>query len=382
MTLYDIILNTLESRKIAKVQMYAPYYVCSAMAHLFNIKNKTEPVYYEAGRIPDMRIHIMFVAPPGFSKSFWLEQFLRGNRSIFGTTSIQCAFEGTMTEAAWTGTIRFMDENKEPVIRPGAAHEFQTAILGIEEFSALTNMMKSQHSKLLDNALLTSLDSGWLFKRLAAGPIRYITHITLHTGTQPARFDLSSGLGRRFMFLLFNPSKGEMDEIKLARRRSQNILGDSAALSEIRQRVRYIQDSIKRIQTVVFDRSIQKAFDTLPMPHYEEPLYERLFLGYTLATQDFNEHVVVKTDTESMRLLTQVVKWRRQVKRGSEVSQVASIINEAGGVMTIRQFREKMLDFGVDWQGSTELMNQLQRMRVVIVSKGEIRLWRRRTSGK
>lgn len=90
------------------------------------------------------------LAPPGFSKTFWLEQFLRGIQAILKGSSIDIGFEGAMTEAGFVGTTKFVDGERR-IIR-GCAKVFCDAIVGIEEFSALTEMMKAQYSKQLDNS--------------------------------------------------------------------------------------------------------------------------------------------------------------------------------------------------------------------------------------
>lgn len=76
MSCYDLILDELERREVAFVNMFAPFFICSVGAHLFNLQNKTKHIKVAHARAPDMRLHLMFVTPPGFGRSFFMRQFV------------------------------------------------------------------------------------------------------------------------------------------------------------------------------------------------------------------------------------------------------------------------------------------------------------------
>jgi len=65
-TLFDEGLKILSRRKIVFAERFIPYFFMSYGSHIFNLMNKRRRIYYEHSRIPDMRLHLLFVAPPGF----------------------------------------------------------------------------------------------------------------------------------------------------------------------------------------------------------------------------------------------------------------------------------------------------------------------------
>jgi len=311
----------------------------------------------------------MVVAPPGFSKTFWITQYLRGPQAILLGSGIDIGMESNMTEAGFVGTIRFFDH--EPVVVKGAASLYSNAIVGIEEFSALTISMQQQYGQQLDTALLGALDDGWVYKRLAAGEISYQTNITLFTGCQPARFDLSSGLGRRFFFVQFIPSKWDFKLLTAARRQAKGARYNPLRTERIRAALRQLKSQISEIEEVVFDESVYELFDKHNVIHYEEPLYERLLIGYHLMRGDFGKRLYISLDSTARRLCEQEIAWRNQIRRGSEFSEVFLVLREHGGKMLLTELKDRLLQYGLDWSQSSQLIAELQRLKALRV-RGEI----------
>jgi len=224
---------------------------------------------------------------------------------------------------------------------------------------------------------LSSLDTGIVRKRLRGGLIKYETHVTLWAGTQPARFDLSSGMGRRFLFLLFIPTKTDTDIIRQARRRAKNIRTSPAVLSTVRQAINRKMEEVLQIESVQFSPQVYKALDRLCVPPFEEMLYEKLLVGYTVMTSDpVPKDLVVEVDKEAEFLLKLNVFWRDQVRRGSEFAQVLQIVREHRGKIDIVELRDKLLDFGLDWVQSSRLIWDLVRARILKYEEGILTLRR------
>jgi len=366
----DDILLTLERRGCTYVRKHAPFYVCSIGAHLFNLVNRDKGILYEAELIYDTRLHIMFVAPPGFSKTFWIRQFLDWRTGILSGTKVNTAMEGYMTEAGWVGSVTFRDG--EVQFSQGAAQENKNAIIGCEEFSAIVAAMQKEYSKALDQALLTSLDSGLVIKRLRAGKIHYYTRATLWTATQPARFDLSSGMGRRLLFILFLPTSQDVALLKRTRRKS---LGKyPTPIQHLKQKIDKLVDDMEKIQLVKFHSSIHEYLNTLNVPHYEEMLYERLCLGYNLVTKPIEETFVVTLDERLKQLINLEHYWRIAIKRGPQFAQVTRILSEAGEPLTPKQLRDRMLLFGYDWAKSSELIREMLKLGILKYKSGKLKL--------
>jgi len=159
--IYDAILEELKSREVYKAEVYAPFYICSFGCHEFNLYNQMAEIYFEAREVPSLRMHILFVAPPGMMKSFYMKQFLQGKYAIFRGTGLNFGFESTLTEAGFVGTV--MNVAGDILITDGAAKIYADGILGVDEFSAITKALQQQHSTQLDTQLLSALDHGWVY---------------------------------------------------------------------------------------------------------------------------------------------------------------------------------------------------------------------------
>jgi len=353
------ILKYLKSLNIAFVDEFVPFYVSSAMCHLANLENRKREFYTDQSLVKDLRAHMFFVAPPGYFKSFLLQLLLDGPSSIF-FNSIDCSYASSMTEAGYVGTIRHMDGT--PVEVKGAAWDYREHIIGIEEFSAITNIMTQQHSLNLDNALLTSLDNGKLSKRLAAGELKYITHLTLWGASQPLRFNLKSGLGRRFCFIYFIPNAKAREKIKMMRRKGRNVRPDFRKLKAIEEQVSAIRSKIEGIESVKFD--IDPLLNKLKVVHSDESLYERLALGFTLAEGNFRKDVLVKaSDWLYNKLLTER-GWRRDIAYGADTEQVIVLLRDAG-FLSQSELIKQLTEFGLTRIGAAKLIGMMVKSKQI-----------------
>lgn len=362
MTPYDSVMKWFEYHKVAFYHRFAPLYISSIGAHMVNLANDKYEFYFEQGKLANTRIHIMFCAPPGFMKTLMLSSFLMGPTAILNNSDIQIAMEGSCTEAAFAGTMRMVDGIIQEV--PGAAQVHTNSIVGVDEFSALSNAMKMEHSLNLDNAMLTALDSGYVFKRLALGEMKYKTNLTLWAGSQPLRFDLTSGLARRFVFAFFVPSKAQIEEIKKARRAGKNIKPNLGLIKEIHYQTKAVQDQLKMVKAVDFHPSVEHALDELQIPHYEESLFERIALGYTVMSKKFDRVINVKMDTRLREMFMDEKLWRIEIKKGAELSTALMICKDYVGA-TREEIKEAMADFGINWHKANEILIVLEKMKAI-----------------
>lgn len=264
------------------------------------------------------------------------------------------------TEAGYVGTTRLIDG--ELTVVYGAAFEHRNSVLGIDEFSSLTHTMRLDHSKNLDNYLLTSLDNGFVLKRLAPGPIRYDTQLTLWASTQPVRFDISSGLARRFIFIYFIPTTKERLTLKMARRNGRNVRPDYNSLDRIGKSLDNRMANIREIEKLTFDDEILSLLDKLNVAHYEEKLYERLALGIYCFSHRLDKHVHVNLDDVSRQAIENVNEWRSDVKAGGKEQQLVSILREHGS-MTIDDLIKTSNIFGVPFAEASEMVSALKRQK-------------------
>ena len=362
---YEAILNELEARNVAYARKFPPYYISSLGCHIFNIMNQQKGIYTEAGLKVNTRQHIILVTVPGFGKSFWLRQFLENELSLVKGTKIGCTFESQMSEAGFVGTAKF---NSEGVAQesPGLCRNESNSIVGIEEFSAISAAVSQNYNAGLDTALLTALDSGMVRKRLAAGKIEYQTNLSLWTGVQPARYELSSGLARRFLFLLLIPNFNDIKQFKLNRRSSKNVKTNTLTLGKLKAAINTRYDDImKKLEKVEFDRTVYKKLDELDVVHYEEPLYERIALGYWLMkVKEMPKTLTIKMDPTLDALFDNEKGDRFKIKRGTQLAQVWALVQDVGRISELK-LKKHLLDSGMDWQDASDLIMTLIKLKWV-----------------
>ena len=332
MDLYKAMLQELKRREIAHVEDFAPFYISSIGTHVFNLVNQKKRIWKMAGFPVNARQHVMFVAPAGFGKSLFIGQFLKYPiLSILNGTSIDCAFEGSITgEASLIGSVIGIDEQDKPIIKYGLAHEHRNSIVGCEEFSAITAIANKDYAGALDQALLLLLDSGDVLRRLAATDIAYHSDMTLWGGVQPARYDLSSGLGRRLIFMVFHPTQQDLKDFRIALIKMENVKIDQSKMTilhqELDKRFREIQNQLTGVS---FTQEFYKLMHQMNIVHYEIPLYQRLALGYWLMKLDrIGGDLVVGLDDELKRIIHLQKTYRRSAKEGTTIGQVIAIIRE------------------------------------------------------
>ena len=363
--IYNGILDELTKRNVAYAQKFPPYYISSLGCHIFNIMNQQKGIYTEAGLKVNTRQHIILVTVPGFGKSFWLRQFLENELSLIKGTKIGCTFESQMSEAGFVGTAKFNSDGNA-VESPGLCRSESNSLVGIEEFSAITAAVSQNYNAGLDTALLTALDSGMVRKRLAAGKIEYQTNLTLWTGVQPARYELSSGLARRFLFLLLIPNFNDIRQFKLNRRSSKNIKTDTLTLGKLKDAINTRYDDImKRLDKVEFDRNIYEKLDKLDVVHYEEPIYERIALGYWLMkVKELPKTLSIRLDDTLDTLFESEKADRFKIKRGTQLAQVWALVQDVGRINELK-LKNHLLDFGMDWQDASDLVVTLIKLKWV-----------------
>lgn len=367
--LFTDYIDYLKSKEVAFAGTYMPYYLCSVGCHMLNIRQqKYEPgIYAELGRYPNLRLNTMMVAPPGFSKTFFIELMLDPDIGLIGGTNIPTEMVQNMTEAAFIGSSGG-DEDQE--YSPGIAEKYSDGIVGCEEFDTLIQVMQTDHSSNLDNMMLTALDSGRVRKSLANVDINYHTNITMFTATQPRRMDLTSGFSRRFLFLKFYPSPEEMRQIKESRRKGRGMDADFSELQKYKNELGLkFDEKIADIEEVRNVDALDKLFDKEDVPHYEEPIYERMAMGYSVLKadtvhEDSDGTVYLEVDpTRELRgLVNQAMEWRSELTKDVQGDQILQVLRGTdGGKMHMNELKEFMTRYSMDFTTSSAIIEELRK---------------------
>ncbi len=372
--IFQQIIDEFEARNAADYNKFPPFFISSIGCHYFNMINQQQHILKEAGMTTNTRLHIIMVAPQGQQKSFWLRQFLESDNSIVKGTAIKTDFELRMTEPGYIGSKRFGDRN-QIIESQGLCEEEKHSIVGIEEFSDLMKSISAQDYNIgLDNELLTTLDSGMAFKRMAAGKIEYQTHLTMWAATQPGRYNLTSGLGRRFLFIFNIPTEQSIDDLRARRRAAINIDVNVSNLFDIKTAMNKRFDEITMIQKVKFDDVFYSYLDRLRLMHFEESLYEKLALGYTLMSEDkIGSEVIVGMDTTLRKMMKLEWTWRKKIKSGTEDSMVWTYIESADN-LTLERCHEVLMDLGMTLPDAKKSIRDLVKRKLIEIKNGRIKV--------
>jgi len=357
MTTFNVFDKTLEFAQrnhFIDIEDKLPIFLCSIGGHIFNALNKCSrcdfdpdsplvdeendftipncplrhnniPFHTPMSSLPDTRIHLMLRGQKGSGKSILIMMFLaegtgllhsanadmgHGMRTMLGPNSV--------TEAGMFGSV---DEDGNIMGRP-LARELCGGFLGFEEFSSMSDASKKDHSMDMKNQLLTSLDNGRVQKALRAGWVSYTTRYTVWAGTQPARFELDSGLDRRFFIIDIDMNPQKEREYKAAQHRQANTPMEERV--ELANLSIQIKDWIRtRMETaianpptgVIFDDAVAEWIDHPTVRSFEADLFRRLCIGYHMMKPDYHGGMplIITLDDTLREILNQSLAMRRTV---------------------------------------------------------------------
>ncbi len=320
-----------------------PIFICSIGAHLFNIINKgmfclccekdlptsmrhdLQPVYTPMSRLADTRLHILMRGDKGSGKSILIQLFLAEHNGLLYNKE---AFNGegfktmlgpnSITESGMFGSV---DEDGNITGRP-LAQELCCGFLGFEEFSSISDAGKKDHSVDMKNQLLTSTDNGRVMKALKAGWVKYTTLYSLWAGTQPGRFELESGLDRRFFIIdiEMTPNK-ELEYKRAQRKQAQMSNSERVELASLNMDIRrwFLQRQHRIMQSpptgIIFDDRVEEWLERPEVRSFESDLFRRLCIGYTMMREDYvgGEVLYVDLTPELTMLLESSLSQRRNV---------------------------------------------------------------------
>ena len=349
--IFDRVQRFCDKNHLVDVADKVPIFLCSIGAHMFNAVNKCSmcdfdpltapegefviedcplrhtdyPIYTPATRLADTRINILIRGQKGSGKNVLLDLFCAENTGILWNSKGEegegfrtMVGANSITEAGMFGSV---NEDGEIMGNPVARY-MCGGFLCFEEFSSISDASRKDHSVDMKNQLLTSLDSGRVNKSMRSGWVKYNTRYTMWAGTQPARFELESGLDRRFFILdiVMTPEK------EMLYKQAQNM---QASITP-EERRELIQESIsmrnwfidrqqkvfnKKPQGVVFSKEFDQWVMQESVRSFESDLFRRLAIGYTMMKGEWvdKELLMVEMDERLTSILESSLKMRRNV---------------------------------------------------------------------
>jgi hypothetical protein len=378
MEVFESVMEELHRRHAYKCEVYAPFYICSAMTHAFNMVNQKKEIYWEGSRLPNMRLHILFVAPSGYMKTFYIGNMAGDRYGIFQNAGIHVGHEQSLTEAGFVGTLRNIGGVDDIKIE-GAAQTYSNGIMCIDEFSAITNALKVNYNAQFDTQLLAALDHGSVYKRLGGGKIDYQTNLTLWAGVQPARYDLASGMGRRMCFLVFLPTKYDNQQLRISMNKARGVRPDHTGMLRMWARIEKLIKLMEGVKSITFDESVAKMYDDLDLPSFEGTFFDRLLLGYHLSEYGPEENITLTIDGKGITQLVNYQKtWRDDIKKGIDYIQMLKLIKSAGikteeGIETsTAELVETSIMVGWNAHQIHEKLIEMARMHMIILKGARV----------
>ena len=382
-SLLDLAVKEMNRRHAVYAATYLPFYMASTVLHLLNILNqdpKRTPFYYDESGPYNFRMHTLHLAPTGGGKTYYVKNLGRSANALFRDTQVPITYKGSMTAAAFTGTIATMAEGKGKEVE-GIAKKNRKSIIMIEEFHSTLKSMESQHGDDLENQFLTALDSGYVFRDLARGEIAFQTHCTIQAASQFTRVKTSSGMLRRFMITSFKPTLEDIARLRASRRMRRHLVYDTRGTIAFRKAFNEFCDDLSLIERIAFDFDvIDNMFDKYKVQHYDEEIYERFLIGMNLiTTRDVTDTPFITCTPKMEEFVKSAIQWRSEALMGSELSLALNTIRDwnkenEGSNMSTKQYRVSMINFGLSFEESSAILRKLQSFKIVTINNYKIRV--------
>lgn len=355
---WDSALSYLERIGVLHYERYAPFFLSSIGAHVANLKNKMgKPFYCIGGKVEDLRLHLFFIAPPSFGKSYYDLLFFDKRDGI--AASIPNHHLDKITEAGLVGSV---DEEKEYI---GLAEEKPDAVVWADEFAGVSKQGMKQHSIDLEETLLSLLSDGHVSKRMKHGLIEFDSYITLWAATQSERVQLASGFPRRFCFLDGLPNSKDLDAFRTARRKATGVFPDSETISELQgQFDRFAH--VFQVEAIKFCSDYYSFLDTLHITHGTEQVFERLAVGYhAIRTWKPGDSVLsVFMDETLEEMFRQEARWRVVSQRNLTDAQILRFFEDQAE-WELTPLKRWLEQIGISWERSTKAIGHLEAIRVL-----------------
>lgn len=361
MTIYNDAMTELGDRGVYKREIYAPYYISSFALHEFNLNNQKRRFHYVGKSLPNNRLHILFCAPAGFMKTYFLKNMAGDEYAIFRGSGTKIGYEQEMTSAAFTGTSATSNGVKTRYV--GAAEEYKDGMMLIDEFKGLTDALGNQNNGQMESQLLAALDSGQIIKRLANERIEYKTHLTLWTGIQPAVLNISSGLGRRLCYMLFIPTRKDNEMILDIQESQQGMRPDELAMKRIWLKQQTFRNELNKLEKITFAPEVWTEYKKSKIYSYESSFFNNLLLGMALAKEEEigKELYVELKDKETIAVFQHEKEWRKKINQGVTYIQMMSIIHGLGGSADITAVYDECTMLGLNIPQVTDLITDMVR---------------------
>lgn len=359
MNLWDETYEHIDRSMLFADELAVPFLV-SVGAHIGNLRQNErflkpdsgrEPIWFVNGRPEDLRVPVLTVAPPGFSKSHTMKPFI-GKEGIL---PFPTKFEGPISEAGLVGSIRQGEDGADET--RGLAWHYRNGIVAFNEMSNIIGVQEQEKNAKLINQFMEMISEGEVSKTLLAGTVTYHTFITPWGGTQPARLDTSSGVGRRFLFSMKSWTGADKSAL-IDIRGDRELEGrwDMLATQRIKTQLMDLMVNFDPSEIVVPD----DTFDWLKnicKNHLQLGLMEKVLLGRAVLEQGDQDVITLNIDEEQKLMVKNMLLDIERVSIGSDRSLLIQVLDVLpGDKWTKKEIYEEFRSYSYDWDKFNNLL--------------------------
>jgi hypothetical protein len=281
------------------------------------------PFYFDRGSVEVLNIPINIIAPAGFSKSFMMKQFFEKDK---GVCPIRSHYSANITEAAYSGR-----EMPDGSVTEGLAYKFRNGFLLFNEISNIMIVGGTTHSGTLVNQVMESLSERHISKDTGNMSLYYPTYVTIWGGIQPARLNLTQGLGRRFLHVSRVWTPADIQLFKDEREKEK--LSDKSYSINTRE-VRHLRKELTKvfhnsqIEKVTWEGDMYGYLKNITIGHLDQQMFERVLIGkeyLNQATETTN--LKIKKTPENKAFVLQLANMNKIVAEGGDLSLLIATID-------------------------------------------------------
>lgn len=291
----------------------------SVGGHIMNLANMDHRLYIK-NRLPNnFRIHMVYMAPSGYTKSTYYQFMLRNtygllfNREMIFPTDVHSSF----SVASWLGTMKENKETGEWEASNGVMETYKRGIIGADDYQALTLLLNGEGIGEDERALMTALDTDEAVKNLATGQIRIKNvGVTCWFGMRPCKVNLRSGLARRLMFPIYFPTRNEskiLSDMAWDEIRPSEDLEDETSEPPLLDAMTKAYDTIVETGPVNLDfDSVKDKLDKWNISHFELKLYKAMAVGWSVANGTYPD---IKLDPTGLAMIEDELACRELLRQ-------------------------------------------------------------------
>src|SRR3990167_8293078 len=381
--LADEVMKYLKNKGVQKADIYIPYFLASVGAHAANLRVRCIPftwadvddsftILSQFGLTPDLRSHILFVAPPSWGKTFFMRLMIDPKFGVVAPSTVPHLMATWATEAGLAGSFG-TGGNKEPVKVDGDAEIYSDGIYACDEMSSFLQDKHVDYNQAMTNTLLQILDTGHIYKRLVLGQINSWTRMTMWGGTQPLRLSLENGIARRFIILRLSPTLNDEEEYKDAHSHSYNEEIDLDSLVAIRELVHELFTAA-RFEHITFSHAYVQWRSQVKAQHQDLSWIDKLAIGWAMVSRTtFQQHVLrVDVDDQLKIMVEQALRWRASVMIDGPFEDVVALMGSS--TYERREVYDLMMRLGIGRLKAKLLLHELLEEGVLLKEQEGSRL--------